>query len=59
MILDVIAKEIKEPYYLQNYSNDEERFIAWYLKNIYLKSDVEAKYSVTDILLLMDQMTRD
>ncbi|HEY9188971.1 MAG TPA: AIPR family protein [Ignavibacteria bacterium] len=48
MILDVILRDIKEIYYQQNYSNDDERFIAWYLKKVYLKSDVEAKYAITD-----------
>ncbi|RZB33012.1 MAG: hypothetical protein AEth_00129 [Candidatus Argoarchaeum ethanivorans] len=29
-----IKEEIKQSYYQQNFSNDGQRFVAWYLKNI-------------------------
>lgn len=32
-----IQKEINKPYYQQYYSNDGQRFIAWYLRNIHLR----------------------
>ena len=36
---DIIVKineAIKEDYYKENYSNDGQRFVAWYLRNIML-----------------------
>lgn len=43
-----INKEIKEEYYMQNYSNDGQRFIAWYLRNIHNLDIVETKECITD-----------
>ncbi|MDY6827599.1 MAG: AIPR family protein [Bacillota bacterium] len=43
-----ILEEIKEPYYQQNYSNDGQRFIAWYLLNIHLRDMNQAKDDITD-----------
>ena len=33
-IYEKILNEIKADYYIQNYANDGQRFIAWYLFNI-------------------------
>jgi hypothetical protein len=43
-----ILEEIKEPYYQQNYSNDGQRFVAWYLLNIHLRDMNQAKDDITD-----------
>ena len=43
-----ILEEIKQNYYHQNYSNDGQRFIAWYLRNIHLRDPNQAKYDITD-----------
>jgi hypothetical protein len=43
-----IFEEIKQNYYQQNYSNDGQRFIAWYLRNIHLRDPNQAKYDITD-----------
>lgn len=45
---DKIENEIKNEYYVNNYSNDGQRFVAWYLKNIYNLDENQAKYCVTD-----------
>lgn len=47
-MIEKIEKEIKESYYKHNYSNDGQRFIAWYLRNIYNLDEDETKYDVTD-----------
>ena len=43
-----IKEEIKQTYYQQNFSNDGQRFVAWYLKNIHLRDSNQAKYDITD-----------
>ena len=43
-----ILEDIKEPYYQQNYSNDGQRFVAWYLLNIHLRDMNQAKDDITD-----------
>lgn len=45
---DKIDNEIKNEYYVNNYSNDGQRFVAWYLRNIYNLDENQAKYCVTD-----------
>lgn len=47
-MIEKIAKEIKEDYYQNNYSNDGQRFLAWYLRNIYNLNEDETKYDITD-----------
>ena len=47
-ILTKIQKEIKEPYYTQNFPNDGQRFVAWYLRNIFLLDQRQAKDAITD-----------
>ena len=47
-IYDQIKTEIKQPYYAQNFANDRQRFVAWYLRNIHLCSLDETKYNITD-----------
>ena len=47
-MIEKIEKEINESYYQNNYSNDGQRFVAWYLRNIYNLDENETKYNVTD-----------
>ena len=47
-ILEKIKGEIKQDYYQQNFRNDGQRFIAWYLRNIHLRDQNQAKYDITD-----------
>ena len=43
-----ILKDIKGEYYQNNYSNDGQRFVAWYLRNIHGLNTIEAKDCITD-----------
>lgn len=43
-----IVEEIKHEYYQQNFSNDGQRFVAWYLRNIHLRDPIQAKDDITD-----------
>lgn len=43
-----IAKDIQQEYYQQNFSNDGQRFVAWYLQNIHLRDPIQAGDDITD-----------
>ena len=43
-----IMAEIKQDYYAQNFPNDGQRFVAWYLRNIHNLDTYEAKDCITD-----------
>lgn len=43
-----IRREIGQDYYQQNFPNDGQRFIAWYLRNVYLRDPIQTKYDITD-----------
>ena len=45
---DKILHDIQQNYYQNNYANDGQRFVAWYLRNIHGLDTVEAKDCVTD-----------
>ncbi len=48
-LLDRIRRDIREDsYYAQNFANDGERFLAWYLRNVYLRTPVQARDDITD-----------
>src|SRR5467141_2317285 len=48
-MLQQIQGEIKnDPYYQQNFSNDGERFVAWYLRRVLLRDAVATKDDITD-----------
>lgn len=47
-IVEKIKTEISQDYYRQNFPNDGQRFVAWYLRNIYLLDQRQAKDAVTD-----------
>ncbi len=43
-----IREDIAQDYYRQNFTNDGQRFVAWYLRNIHLRDPNQTKYEVTD-----------
>ena len=43
-----IKEEISQVYYQQNFPNDGQRFVAWYLRNIHLQDLNETKADITD-----------
>ena len=43
-----IKEETKERFYQQNFPNDGQRFVAWYLRNIHLRDMNECKDDMTD-----------
>jgi hypothetical protein len=43
-----IKNDIAQEYYVKNYPNDGQRFIAWYLRNIHNLDTFEAKACITD-----------
>ena len=45
---DIIKNEISQDYYQQNFPNDGQRFVAWYMRNIHLLDQCQAKDAVTD-----------
>ena len=47
-IMNKISEDIKQEYYKNNFSNDGQRFVAWYLRNIYLRDSNQVKYDITD-----------
>lgn len=38
----------QDSYYQQNFANDGERFLAWYLRNVLLRTPVQARDDITD-----------
>lgn len=48
-MLQQIQREIAEdPYYQNNFPNDGQRFIAWYLRRVLLRDDAATRDDVTD-----------
>lgn len=45
---DKIKEQIAQEYYQQNYPNDGQRFVAWYVQNIHLRDPNETKADITD-----------
>lgn len=43
-----ITNDIAQDYYQQNFSNDGQRFVAWYLRNIHLRDPIQARDDITD-----------
>lgn len=48
MLARITQETISDPYYSQNYSNVGDRFVAWYLRRVLLRSAVEARQEITD-----------
>lgn len=48
-MLEQIKQEIAgDPYYQQNFANDGERFIAWYLRRVLLRDPIAVRDDITD-----------
>ena len=47
-IYEKIQEEIKADYYIQNFANDGQRFVAWYLFNILKQDRNQTKDAITD-----------
>lgn len=48
-MLKQIKQEIaNDPFYTQNFSNDGERFVAWYLRRVLLRDAVATRDDITD-----------
>jgi len=47
-MFEQIKEEIKAAYFQQNFSNDGQRFVAWYLRNIHLRDMNESRDDITD-----------
>src|SRR5207302_7622888 len=45
---DLISKQIGADYFQQRFSNDGQRFVAWYLRNILFRDMNEARDDITD-----------
>lgn len=45
---DKIKEEITQNYYIEQYPNEGQRFVAWYLRNIHNLDEIQAKSCVTD-----------
>jgi hypothetical protein len=48
-VLQQIRQEIAhDPFYVQNFSNDGERFVAWYLRRVLLRDQIATRDDITD-----------
>jgi hypothetical protein len=47
-VYDLIKKQISAEYFQQRFSNDGQRFVAWYLRNILLRDMNETHDDITD-----------
>ena len=47
-MLNQIRREIADPYYHQNFPNDGQRFIAWYLRRVMLRDRITTRDDITD-----------
>lgn len=47
-MIEKIKEEIKQDFYQQNFPNDGQRFVAWYLRNVHLRDRNETKDDITD-----------
>lgn len=43
-----IEEDITQEYYQQNFSNNGQRFVAWYLRNVHLRDPIQARDDITD-----------
>lgn len=46
--IDQIRQEIGNPYYQQNFPNDGQRFIAWYLRTVLRREPLQVASDITD-----------
>jgi len=47
-LLDRIRIDLADKYYQQNFKNDGQRFLAWYLRNCYCRTPIQARDDITD-----------
>jgi len=47
-VYELIKKQIGADYFQQKFSNDGQRFVAWYLRNILFRDMNEARDDITD-----------
>jgi hypothetical protein len=47
-LLDRIRIDLADKYYQQNFTNDGQRFLAWYLRNCYCRTTIQARDDITD-----------
>ena len=48
-MLDLIQREIaQDPYYRNNFDNDGQKFVAWYLRRVLLRDDAQTRDDITD-----------
>jgi len=48
-MLDLIQREIaNDPFYKNNFPNDGQRFVAWYLRRVLLRDDAATRDDITD-----------
>lgn len=47
-MLNQIRREVTDGYYQQNFPNDGQRFIAWYLRRVLLRDRIAARDDITD-----------
>ncbi len=45
---DRIVEDIGQEYYQQNFPNDGQRFVAWYLRNVHLRDQIQTRDDITD-----------
>ncbi len=43
-----IKEEIQQDYYVQNFPNDGQRFVAWYLRNVHQRDLIQTRDDITD-----------
>jgi hypothetical protein len=48
-VIEQIKREVKnDPFYQQNFANDGERFVAWYLRRVLLRDPIATRDDITD-----------
>ena len=47
-MINQIRREIADPYYQQNFPNDGQRFVAWYLRRVMLRDRITTRDDITD-----------
>jgi hypothetical protein len=48
-LLERIRSDLKgDAYYFQNFPNEGQRYLAWYLRSCYLRTAVQTKDDITD-----------
>ncbi len=48
-MLELIQREVaQDPYYRNNFDNDGQKFVAWYLRRVLLRDDAQTRDDITD-----------